>query len=104
MLTLSQDFHKTKNVPKGSHTAICFFLRASAIPEYGCGLVVSFGMGGWETLIWNRIVRTKHPEWLKRPCFVVGEFDMNGLPPRPATLRFVDQIKVDILLEHKIEG
>jgi hypothetical protein len=98
------DFHKTKNVPKGSHTAICFFLRVNAIPEYGCGLVVSFGMGGWETLIWNRIVRTKHPEWLKRPCFVVGEFDMNGLPPRPATLKFVEQIKVDILLEHKIEG
>lgn len=29
---------------------------------------------------------------------------MNGLPERPATLKFVDQIKVDVLLEHKIEG
>lgn len=37
-------------------------------------------------------------------CFVMGEFDMTGLPERPATLKFVDQIKVDILLEHKIEG
>ena len=76
----------------------------NSIPEYGCGLVVSFGMGGWETLIWNRIVRTRYPEWINRPCFVVGEFDMNGLPAGPATLKFVDQIKVDILLEHKIEG
>lgn len=98
------DVHKMKRPAKGSHTAICFFLHVKTIPEYGCGLVVSFGMGGWETLIWNRIVRTRHPEWLNRPCFVMAEFDMNGLPERPATLKFVDKIKVDILLEHKIEG
>jgi hypothetical protein len=98
------DFHKLTRPPKGSHRAICFFLHVKKIPEYGCGLVVSFGMGGWETLIWNRLVRTRHPEWLKRPCFAMGEFDMNGLPERPATLKFVDKIKVDILLEHKIEG
>lgn len=98
------DVHKMKRPAKGSHTAICFFLHVKTIPEYGCGLVVSFGMGGWETLIWNRIVRTRHPEWLKCPCFVMAELDMNGLPERPATLKFVDKIKVDILLEHKIEG
>jgi hypothetical protein len=98
------DFHKVKLAAKGSHTAVCFFLHVKSIPEYGCGLVVSFGMGGWETLIWNRIVRKQHPDWLKHPCFVVGEFDMNGLPSRPANLNFVDQIKVDILLDHKIKG
>jgi len=98
------DLHKMKKPQKGTHTAVCFFLRLNSIPEYGCGLVVSFGMGGWETLIWNRIVRSRYPDWFKRPCFVVGQFEMNGLPSRPATLKFVDQIKVDILLEHKIEG
>ena len=36
-----------KKPQKGSHTAVCFFLRMNSIPEYGCGLVVSFGMGGW---------------------------------------------------------
>jgi hypothetical protein len=59
-------------------------------------------MGGWETLIWNRIVRTRFSDWVNRPSFVVGQFDMKGLPIRPPTLNFVDEIKVEILLDHKI--
>ena len=61
-------------------------------------------MGGWETLIWNRIVRMRYPEWVNTPSFVVSQFDMKGLPARPHTLDFVDKIKVEILLEHKITG
>jgi hypothetical protein len=90
--------------PEDSEIAIGFFLRTPSIPVYGCGLLACFGMGGWETLIWNRIVRTRFPEWVSRPSFVVGQFDMKGLPEHPPTLAFADKIKVEILLEHKITG
>ncbi len=63
-----------------------------------------FGMGGWETLIWNRIVRTRYSDWVSRPRFVVGQFDLKGLPDNPPTLAFADEIKSAILLEHKIAG
>ncbi len=98
------DEFRNKKPTKDSETAIGFFLRVPAIPVYGCGLLACFGMGGWETLIWNRIVRTRFPKWVNRPSFVIGQFDMRGLPPRPPTLDFVDRIKVEILLEHKIDG
>jgi len=89
---------------KDSEIAVGFFLRTSSIPVYGCGLLACFGMGGWETLIWNRIVRTRYPDWVSRPSFVIGQFDLKGLPARPPTLQFVDNIKMDILLEHTISA
>ena len=91
----------TKRPRRDSEIAIGFFLRTPSIPVYGCGLLACFGMGGWETLIWNRIVRTRYPEWVSRPLFVVGQFDLKGLPENPPTLDFADKIKVDILLEHR---
>ena len=90
--------------PKDSEIAIGFFLRTPSIPVYGCGLLACFGMGGWETLIWNRIVRTRYSDWVSRPLFVVGQFDLKGLPENPPTLAFADEIKAEILLEHKING
>jgi hypothetical protein len=98
------DEFRNRKPAKDSETAIGFFLRTPAIPVYRCGLLACFGMGGWETLIWNRIVRTRFPKWVNRPSFVIGQFDMRGLPPRPPTLDFVDRIKVEILLEHTISG
>lgn len=96
------DEFRSKKTPEDSEIAIGFFLRTPSIPIYGCGLLACFGMGGWETLIWNRIVRTQFSNWVNRPSFVVGQFDMKGLPHRPPTLTFVDKINVEILLEHKI--
>jgi hypothetical protein len=95
---------KNKKVSIGLEVTIGFFLRTPSVPVYGCGLLACFGMGGWETLIWNRIVRTRYPEWVNQSAFVIGQFDMKGLPARPPTLDFVDKIKVEILLEHKING
>ncbi len=88
--------------PRGTSPSIGFFLYAKTIPHYGCGLVASFGMGGWETLIWNRIVRTQFPAWFRRPIFVVAEMTIDKFPRDSATLDFVDQIKPTILLEHHI--
>ena len=81
---------------------IAFLLRTKSIPEYGCDLLVSFGMGGWETLIWNRIVRKQFPQWLTHPVFVVAELDMSKIPAETRTLDFADQLKPTILLEHHI--
>jgi hypothetical protein len=97
------EFRRQKT-PEDSEIAICFFLRTPSIPVYGCGLLACFGMGGWETLIWNRIVRTRYPEWVSRSSFIMGQLDLNGLPARPPTMAFADKIKVEILLEHKING
>ena len=96
------DALRPKNVSKKSELAIGFFLRAKAIPEYGCGLLASFGMGGRETLIWNRIVRTRFPEWVNRCAFIVAEMNLARTPATPATLDFVDHVKVKILLEHPV--
>jgi len=90
-------------VPKKSNISIGFFLRTKSIPEYGCGLLASFGMSGWETLIWNRIVRTRHSEWVGRHAFIMAEFDLPHVNGNPLTLHFVDQIKPRILLEHPIK-
>ena len=97
------DEFRPTNVPKRSNIAIGFFLRTKTIPEYGCGLLASFGMGGRETLIWNRIVRTRFPEWVNRCAFIVAEMKLARIPKTPVTLEFVDQVKVKILLEHPIE-
>ena len=97
-----KDF-RSKDVPKNSDISIGFFLRVKAIPEYGCGLLASFGMGGRETLIWNRIVRTRYADWLNRCVFIVAEMNLAKIPETPVTLEFVDQVKVKILVEHTIE-
>lgn len=89
--------------PEDSDLAIGFFLRTRSIGSYGSGLVACFGMRGWDTLIWNRIVRTRYSNWFNRPSFVIGQFDLRGVPSRPITLDFVDKIQVDIVLEHRIE-
>ncbi len=94
---------RIKNAPKNTETAIGFFLRTKSIPDYECGLIASFGMGGRETLIWNRIVRTRYSEWLKRSVFIVAEFNLKGIPSNPITLDFVDHVKAKVLLEHPIE-
>lgn len=90
-------------VPPESNVAIGFLLWSKSIPEYGCGLVAAFGMGGRETLIWNHIVRTRYPERMHQTDFLVVEMDLAGIPPCPMTLEFVDRIEVKVLLKHPME-
>ena len=94
---------RPKMVVKNLDIAVGFFLRVKTIPEYGCGLLASFGMGGRETLIWNRIIRTRFPDWVNRCAFIVAEMDLAQIPQNPATSDFADQIPTKILLEHPIE-
>ena len=96
------DEFRPRDVPKRSNIAIGFFLRTKIVHEYGCGLLASFGIGGRATLIWNRIVRTRFPDWVNRCAFIVAEMHLAGIPKIPVTLEFMEQVKVKILLEHTI--
>ena len=72
-------------------STIAFFLRVNQVPGLNCDFIASFGMDGYGTLIWNRIVRKQHPEWLAKPCFVMAELIFKKeIPEAPLTPDFVD--------------
>ena len=73
------------------HSTVAFFLRANRLPKINCDFVASFGMDGYGTLIWNRIVRIRFPELLKAPGFVMAELIYKKpIPPKPLTPEFAD--------------
>jgi hypothetical protein len=75
----------------GRRSTIAFFLRVNQIPVLNCDFIASFGMDGYGTLIWNRIIRQQHPEWLAKPGFVMAELIFKtDLPEKPLTPEFVD--------------
>lgn len=72
-------------------SSIAFFFRANRLPRINCDFVASFGMDGFGTLIWNRIIRTRFPEWLTSPRFVMAELIYKQpFPDKPITPEFVD--------------
>jgi hypothetical protein len=91
-------------VSEDKHVTVAFFVHLPATERYGCKLIASFGLGGIETLIWNKVVRIHkdRDRWLTRPVFVVAELDLKHVPSRPITLDFVKDIGVRILLEHAL--
>lgn len=107
--------HKTRSVliPESEYRSMGFFIKVPVLPGYGCGLVVSFGMGGIENLIWNRIIRERYPDWLGAPSlFVVAEMDIGPasvpdpdhnnrlvLPAGLMTLGFADRVRVEIIVK-----
>lgn len=99
---LDETKRTTKRKPK-DYRSLGFFIHAPAIRDYGCRLICSFGMGGFETLVWNRVCRVNRPEWLDRPCFVMAEMDLNGIPDHPITPDFADQVPVRVLIKERIE-
>jgi hypothetical protein len=89
-------------VPARIHKTLGFFLRHDRIAGHSCGLIACFGMGGLETLIWNRLVRTRYAAWLTGSRFVVGEFDITRIPEQPITLDFVDDVPVRLLVDRSL--
>ena len=85
------------------HSTIAFFLRTDRLPTINCDFVASFGMDGLGTLLWNRIIRCRYPEWLASPRFVAAELVYkHPLPCKPLTPEFVDDgkcIEVRLLTE-----
>jgi hypothetical protein len=82
---------ETLKPPVGRRSTIAFFLRVNQVPHIGCDFAASFAMDAYGTLIWNRIVRTRFPEWVKKPQFVMAEVVFKrDLPDMPLTPEFAD--------------
>ena len=95
---------RARRLDHGSdYRSIGCFIHVPFIEEFGCRLIVSFGMAGMENLIWNRIVRTRFDHWLKEPVFALAEMNLNRIPKEPVTLNFVDEIPVKVLLEIPVD-
>lgn len=80
------------------YRSLGWFIHVPHIAEFGCRLIVCFGMGSFESLVWSRIVRTRFDHWFDEPGFALAEMDLNGLPQDPATLHFADAIPVKLLM------
>ncbi len=89
-----------KKFPKW-RTAV-YLVRTQA-ENNGPWLLCAFGMAGNESLIWAYLLRTRYAHYLEEdgPLFVMGELHLQRLPKRPFTLEFVQDWKVDILLEER---
>ncbi len=77
-----------------------FFLYLPCIRKVGCSLIVSFGMNGDATLMWNRIIRTRYSQWLEKPVggprFVMAQVIFRKsvpINPLPLTPEFADDEK-----------
>ena len=58
-------------------------------PGLPCGFLACFGMDGYSTLIWNRIVRLQYPHLLTQAGFVMAELIFKQpIPRRPLTPEF----------------
>lgn len=96
----SRDPQKRDTIMKPTaYWSLGFFIHLPAIRDYGCRFIASFGMGGFETLVWNRLIRMNHGDWLDQPRFVMAEIDLNHLPERPLTLRFAHDVPVRMLID-----
>ncbi len=84
------------------YKSLGFFLQVPAIRDYRCRLILSFGMGGFETLVWNRIVRMRYSEWLDEPRFVMAEMDLNFIPGDAQTLHYAETVPIRILINDPV--
>lgn len=73
------------------HSTIVFLMRIDNVPGIHCDCIASFGIDGYSTLIWNRLVRQHYADVLTSPCFVMAELVFKKpIPSRPPTPEFVD--------------
>lgn len=93
---------RTMKAPKEFNAVGCF-LHLKQIGGYPCGAVVSFSMGGYENLLWNRIVRLRFGEWLKSPVFAFVGLKVPEEPPQPLTPEIADKAHARVLIERWLE-
>jgi hypothetical protein len=96
--------------PKGKYpSTVAFIVHVNSLPGVDktpglpCGLLACFGMDGYSTLIWNRIVRVKYPHLLTNPGFVMAQLIFQkAIPNRPLTSEFATDpahIEVNLLTQ-----
>ncbi|HTZ21326.1 MAG TPA: hypothetical protein VMC06_10630 [Opitutaceae bacterium] len=85
--------------PASNHTSTVAYLIRDQLPSIGCDVLVSFGMDGYCTLIWNHIVRRKYPDLITKKGFVMAELVFKELQDKdarpPISIAFADEI-VDV--------
>jgi hypothetical protein len=86
-----------------------YLVHAENVLDNGAGLIVAFGMHGLATLAWAYLLRTGRDSsgrdlaaLIDRPSFVMAEMTVGTLPSEPTDLSFLDDWKVEVLLEHSI--
>lgn len=95
LLSEAGDFKPDKRPP---YHSLGFFLHLPALRHIGCRYILSFGMGCFETLVWNRLVRERYSAWLTEPVFAVVEMDLSNVPHNPPTQSFSKTVPSKILL------
>lgn len=95
--------NRTVKAPKEFNAVGCF-VNLKQISGYPCGAIVSFSMGGYENLLWNRIVRLRFGEWLKKPVFAFVGLSLPEEPPQPLTPEIADNAHARVLIERWLEN
>jgi hypothetical protein len=90
---------RTKSAPKGFN-AIGIFIHLDKVSGFPCGFIASFSMGGYENLLWNRIVRLRYDQWFARPSFALALLNLPDEPPQPLTPMLADDARAKVLIEH----
>jgi hypothetical protein len=83
--------------------AVGYFLHLGKITGYPCGLVLSFSMGGYENLLWNRIVRLRYSKWFDKPVFGFALLNLPEEPERPLTPELADGATSKVLIEEWLD-
>lgn len=91
--------HKTS---KDDFNSVGFFIHLKQITGYPCGLIASFSMGGYENLLWNRIVRLRFQRWFDHPIFCLALLKLPDEPPQPLTPALADDAPAEVLIEHRL--
>jgi hypothetical protein len=92
-----------RRVPKSEQHAVGYLVHVPKMEGFQCGLILSFSMGGYENLLWNRLVRLNKRGWLEKPVFVFAELKLPEEPEQPLTPMFVDGVATEVLIEYWLE-
>ena len=84
----------------GIKRTAAYFIYSKEIWEKGPSLLVSFGMGGVETLAWNYLLKRRHMDLIKKNCFGMIEMTNLILPRNPLTLDFFNDWNSKIILKY----
>jgi hypothetical protein len=96
----------SKDIPKESvnRTAL-YFLYVDRIADWPTpespGLLLLFGLGGLDTLVWAYSLRTRFPELLnlQSPRFLMAEMEKQDLPTPPMNLSFSDEWLIETIVD-----
>ncbi len=92
------DGHSRKRFRKQDRRTAAFLLYLDHAPSIGSGLVLAFGMGSTETLVWARRLRTDFSHLFDKPGFTMVEMVEQQVPERPTRLSFAPDWKIDVAL------